>query len=214
MRQLFHHWGLTIVLSSLFVLILAGQAVAGWRSFNEEQRQYRRSEIGFGAYLQTGHFIGSTAENWESEFLQMGVFVALTAFLHQKGSPESKDPDKNRVERPVTPGSPWPARRGGWIKTLYSASLSIAFGLLFVASFWLHAAGSHREYNREQTASGEPPVSLGEFLTTGEFWFQSLQNWQSEFLAIVSMVVLGIFLRQKGSPESKDVATPTWEHDD
>lgn len=157
-------------------------------------------------------------ENWESEFLQMFAYVALTAFLFQKGSLESKDPDKAaKVDRDPREGEngrkvPWPVKKGGLILTLYEYSLSLAFLLLFLISFLLHAIGGAAEYNREQLEHGaQNQLSVIGFIGTSQFWFESLQNWQSEFLAVGSMVVLSIFLRQRWSAESKPVDAPHGE---
>jgi hypothetical protein len=143
-------------------------------------------------------------ENWESEFLQMGMYVMLTTFLYQKGSAESNKLDDSRepARRP-RPDSPWPVRR-----VFYRYSLTIAFFTLFAISIWLHAVGGARRYSEQQLAHSESPVTTLEYLSTSQFWFESFQNWQSEFLAILAMVVLSIFLRQEGSPESKPVDAP------
>jgi hypothetical protein len=137
--------------------------------------------------------------------------VVLTACLFQKGSPESRDPDRDNavdndpeLERD-NPKAPWPVRKGGWVMRIYSHSLSICFAVLFFISIALHAVGGVREYNDEH---GQPTVTTLQFMGTSEFWFQSLQNWQSEFLSLAAMVYLAVYLRQKGSPESKPVATP------
>ncbi len=153
-------------------------------------------------------------ENWESEFLQMFAYVALTAFLFQKGSIESKDPDKTEeVDRDPRKSKnrrnvPWPVKKGGFVLVLYEYSLSLAFLLLFLMAFLLHAVGGAAEYSKEQIEHGQPAVSVLEFIGTSEFWFQSLQNWQSEFLAVLTMVILSIFLRQRWSAESKPVDAP------
>jgi hypothetical protein len=155
-------------------------------------------------------------ENWESEFLQMFVFIMLTVFLYQKGSAESKDPDKEEtVDRdPRTSrdkqDAPWPVRRGGLVLKLYENSLGLTFLLLFLLTFYLHAVGGAGEYNQDKVEHGgnEPPVSTFAYMATSRFWFESLQNWQSEFFSIGLMVVLTIWLRQKGSPESKPVDAP------
>ena len=163
----------------------------------------------------TGHFLEATMENWESEFLQMFFFVILTVFLYQKGSAESKDPEKEEdVDRDPRKArnkkdAPWPVRKGGLILTIYEHSLSLAFLLLFLGSFVLHGVGGARDYNEEQEAHGQAErVSTMQYMATSRFWFESLQNWQSEFLAVGSMVVLTIFLRERGSKESKPVDAP------
>lgn len=161
--------------------------------------------MGLKKYLASAHFLEATAENWESEFLQIFVYVYITAFLFQKGSAESNDPDKPKEKRKITSASPWPVRKGGlWLK-LYSHSLSLAFAVLFLVSFWLHACGSVQLQNEERARLGLKAISLKEHLEASQFWFESFQNWQSEFLAIASMVILSIFLREKDSPESKPV---------
>ncbi|MEJ7623700.1 MAG: DUF6766 family protein [Pyrinomonadaceae bacterium] len=214
MRDVFRNNGLSIALFSLFAFAFCGQYLTGLHEFNEDQAEHGRAQVGYVAYLGEGHFIEATFENWESEFLQMAVYVVFTIFLFQKGSSESKEPGKvERVdvipeESRTDPEAPYPVRKGGWILTLYQNSLSLAFFILFAASFALHAVGGVKEFNLEQAAHGQPAVSLGEFLTGTTFWFQSFQNWQSEFLSIGLMAVLTIYLRQKGSPESKPVDAP------
>jgi hypothetical protein len=202
--------GLSIALCILFVISLAGQAIAGFRHDNQERRAHGQTDQTFGSYLKSPGFLEATAENWESEFLQMGFYVLLTVFLFQKGSAESKDPEgRDEVDREpdaTRKDAPWPVKRGGLALTLYRHSLLIAFTTLFVASFVLHAVGGAGEYNEEQLRHGEPiPVSVVGYMRTSRFWFESLQNWQSEFLAVLSIVVLSIYLRQHGSPESKPV---------
>jgi hypothetical protein len=206
--------GLSLVLCLVFLLFFLGQVVAGHRHYNEEQQQHGQPPATLSEYLTSGQFIEATAENWESEFLQMGAYVLFTVFLYQRGSSESKkigtteavdrDPRLSRNKRNV----PWPVRRGGWILTLYSNSLALAFLALFLISFAAHAVGGVRAFNDEALAHGEMPISTIEYLQTSQFWFESFQNWQSEFLAILMMVVLSVFLRQRGSPESKPVDAP------
>jgi hypothetical protein len=208
---------LSIVLFGLFAIFLMGQSLTGWRTYNAQQEEHREPTVGFGTYLTTGHFVEATFENWESEFLQMASYVLLTIWLIQKGSSESKppggDPEKDADPRsmPDVGRAPGPVRRGGWQLTLYENSLGITLALLFVLSFVLHALGGARDFSAEQVAHGQRPVGTMEFMTTSTFWFQSFQNWQSEFVAVGSIVVLTIFLRQRSSPESKPVAAP---HDD
>ncbi len=215
MRRVFRENGLTIVLVSLFLIFWVGQSVAGHRDHNNEQREHGQPEVGFGSYLKSAHFWEATAENWESEFLQMFGYVILTVFLFQKGSSESKDPNKKEpVDRDPRQSrdkrnAPSPVRRGGFILTLYENSLSLAFLLFFLISIALHAVAGTAEYNQEQSEHGETgKLSVLQYAASSRFWFESFQNWQSEFLAIASMVVLSIFLRQRGSPESKPVDAP------
>jgi hypothetical protein len=216
-RRLWHDHGLSLVLAALFVLTMTGQTIAGWYVHTDEQMQHGEPPISLTSYLATGHFGEATFENWESEFLQMAFYVLLTAWLYQRGSSESKRPDVIELvdldprDSPNQAEAPWPVRAGGLILTLYENSLSLAFAVLFLLSFTFHARTGMQEYNRQHLAHGEPTSTLIEFMTTSQFWFESLQNWQSEFLALAAMVVLSIFLRQRGSPESKPVDAKTWE---
>jgi hypothetical protein len=214
MRKFLRENGLSIVLLLCFLVILFGQSCAGWYEYNDEQAEQREPPIGYGSYLLSDHFWEATTENWESEFFQMGIYVILTAFLFQRGSSESKkldaqnpqdeDPRKHRTDR----NAPWPVRRGGWVLKLYEYSLGLAFVVLFLASFLAHAFSGRRLYNEEQLAVGKDPVGLLDYMASSRFWFESLQNWQSEFLAVASIVLLSIWLRHRGSPESKPVAAP------
>lgn len=208
--------GLSLVFLGLFLAALAGQSLAGWREYNQDQEQHGQPTVGYGAYLAGAHFWEATTENWESEFLQMGFYVVFTAFLFQRGSSESKDPDQEEdVDRDPfasrRPDAPWPVKRKGWVLALYQHSLSLAFLALFLVAFAGHAVSGNREANAERLAHGEPATSVLDYMSSSTFWFQSLQNWQSEFLAVLAMVVLSIFLRQRGSPESKPVDAPHHE---
>jgi hypothetical protein len=209
--------GLSIVVLALFLGTWAGQTATGLVSYNHEQREHGEATVGLAEYLTTGHFIEVTAENWESEFLQMGMFVYLTVLLRQKGSAESKKPygeeevDEDPRDHADDPDAPWPVRKGGPTLWLYKNSLCLAFLALFLVSFFLHAYGGARDYSEEQESHGGSPVSTIAYLGTSRFWFESLQNWQSEFLSIAAMVILSIYLRQQGSPESKPVAHPNWK---
>lgn len=218
MRRLFRNHGLSIVMLGLFFpTFFVGQVITGRNEFNADQRKHGEQTVGFVGYLKTGHFAEATAENWESEFLQMSVYVLATAFLYQRGSAESKDPRKRHrhtASRAVTPDSPWPARRGGWVLRIYEHSLSLAFLLLFLMAFTWHAAGGLKHYNEERRHDGESLVGLHDYLGSSRFWFEAFQNWQSEFLAIGAMVVLSIWLREVNSPESKQVQTPHWENEE
>jgi hypothetical protein len=213
-KHFFRDNGLSLVMFGLFALFLVAQSITGLAVYNDDQREHGEATISFPGYLRTGHFVEATFENWESEYLQMGAYVLFTVFLFQRGSSESKDPDKEEAvdEDPRQAQGrqdvPWPVRYGGPVLRLYEHSLAIAFVLLFLVSLLLHAVGGAREYSQEQLAHGGQAVSTAEFLRTSEFWFQSFQNWQSEFLAVFSIVVLSVFLRQRGSPESKPVAAP------
>ena len=205
--------GLSIVLTALFLIFLVAQSLAGLRYYNQEQQDHGQPTTTYLRYLTTGHFLEAVGENWESEFLQMAMFALLTVFLYQKGSAESNDPDNPDPYRKKTADSPWPVRRGGWVETIYNHSLTIALFALFVGSFTIHLFAGAKEFQQDQVEHGQPPPTIIEYAQTSRFWFESFQNWQSEFLAILAMVVLTIWLRQRGSPESKDPATPHGEHD-
>ncbi len=212
MRRILRDQGLSLTMFGFFFVFLVAQSITGMRAYNQDQRDHGESTISYGRYLRSGHFVEATFENWESEYLQMAAYVFLTACLFQRGSAESSDPDDPEREHPersrFDPDVPWPVRKGGIILAIYSQSLSIVLFLLFLFCFVMHAIGGAREYSQEQIAHGGESVSTFEFIRTAEFWFQSFQNWQSEFLAVFSIVVLSIYLRQKGSPESKPVAAP------
>jgi hypothetical protein len=206
---------LTLVLMTMFLLCLAGQIATGLAEYNSEQAQHGEPVVRTREYLATGHFLEATFENWESEFLQMGVFVLLTTFLIQKGSPESRRP--GGVVEPVDldprdfahdPTAPWPVRRGGWVLRVYEHSLGLVFVLLFLVAWVGHSIGGFAQYAADAAAHGQPRPAFADYLTSARFWFESLQNWQSEFLAIASMVWLAVYLRQRWSPESKPVHAP------
>jgi hypothetical protein len=214
-RRFVREHSLSIVTLTAFAAIwLGGQAWAGHRTYNDEQRAHGEPTVGFGEYVTSAHFGEATFENWESEFLQMGVYVALTAWLVQRGSAESRplegDPtlDEDPRDHRGDPDAPWPVRRGGWVLHVYEHSLGIALLGLFVVAFTAHLVTGAREFNAEQVAHGEPQVSTIGYLFRSQFWFESLQNWQSEFLAVGVLVILSVYLRQRGSPESKPVHEP------
>ena len=214
MRRFLRENDLTLVMFGLFIACLIGQGVAGFRVYNQEQMIQAQVTVGPGAYLQTGHFIEAIFENWESEFLQMGALVLLTVFLFQKGSAVAKGPDEADEVDAGSKGHadvPWPVRRGGFALQLYENSLTLALFGLFLISFVLHAAGGARAVSAERAWRGEEAVSIFTYLGTARFWFESLQNWQSEFLSVGVLVVLSIFLRQRGSPESKLIDPPYHE---
>jgi hypothetical protein len=217
LRGIWHHHGLSIVLFALFAMTMAGQTWAGWYAYNSDRQNHGEPQVSLTQYLGTGHFGEATFENWESEFLQMAFYVLLTVFLFQIGSSESKRPDVLEMvdldprDSPNKDKAPWPVRRGGLVLALYENSLSIAFALLFVAAFTLHAVTGVAEFNEERAAHGEPPATVLEYAGSSQFWFESFQNWQSEFLSLAAMVTFSIFLRQRGSPESKPVDSPTWD---
>jgi hypothetical protein len=211
MRQKLRDNSLSLVMFGLFVLFLLGHSLMGYSQFNAAQLAHQQSPIHYPAYLLSGHFWATVFENWESEFLQMAAYVILTVFLVQRGSAESKDPDTGEEvdEDPRhhqhDPHAPGPVRRGGLALKLYTHSLSMALGVLFLLSLLGHAVSGTAHYNDEQRTHGQPAVSVLQYVGTSRFWFESFQNWQSEFLAVGTLVVLSIWLREHGSPESKPV---------
>lgn len=213
MKRFLYENSLSIVLFGLFLLCLIGQVLTGQRSYNQDLESHGMAALSWPAYLTSGHFIEATFENWESEFLQMWALVLLTIFLRQKGSADSKKLHGAEAVDAV-PGTkrsknaPGPVKHGGWFLKIYQHSLSLALLALFIVAFCLHAAGGAREFSQEQVWHGEKPVSVLQFVGTTRFWFESFQNWQSEFLSVGALTVLAIFLRQKGSPQSKPVDAP------
>jgi hypothetical protein len=214
MKRFLRKNGLSLVVVGLFFLFLVGQAATGYYDYNSEQQIHRRPWVNFADYLYSPHFLEAVFENWESEFLQMAAYVVLTVFLFQKGSAESKDPDKKeRAAKGARryredPKAPAPVRAGGWKLKLYEHSLSLALFGLFLLSWLGHAMAGVAHYNEEQREHGEATISLAGYISSARFWFESFQNWQSEFLAVAAIVILSIWLREKGSPESKPVPAP------
>jgi len=213
MRRVLRDNALSITMFAIFLVTWVGMSIAGYLNGNSDNAAHHQPHESYARYVGSGAFAEATFENWESEFLQLAGYVLFTAFLVQRGSPESKRPsgvpsDADPREHRDEPDVPWPVRRGGFALLVYEHSLTLALGSLFLLSFVGHALGGHVEYNQQQLEHGEQPVSLWGFVTSSAFWFQSLQNWQSEFLAVGALAVLGIFLRERGSPESKPVAAP------
>lgn len=206
---------LSLVFFSLFLITLVGQALTGWKEYNTEQEDEGAQTVSLTRYLTTPHFAEATFENWESEFLQMALYVVLSMFLYQKGSSESKDPEKEEeVDREPDPrkkDAPWPVKKGGFTLLLYKNSLSIALFILFFASFYGHFRSSLKEFNHEQLLKQLPQETTAAYFFHSKFWFESFQNWQSEFLSVLTIVVLSVFLRQKHSPQSKPVDAPDSE---
>ena len=215
MRTFFRNNGLAIVFFVLFLITIVGQLFTGFCEYNKERREQGQAPVTMLSYPSSGHFLQSTCENWESEFLQMALFVLLTISLKQKGSSESKKLDEpEEVDREPSAkrkGAPWPVKKGGWVLAIYKNSLTIALLLLFLISFILHLHGSLKDENEQLLRKGIPPESLGQYMGDSRFWFESFQNWQSEFLSVFAIVTLSIFLRQKGSPQSKPVDVPDSE---
>ncbi len=203
--------GLTLALLAAFAVAFVGQIFSGLGEYNQEQRDHGLAPVTLAAYLGTGHMWEATFENWESEFLQMAVFIMLTVVLVQRGSPESRRPgaieesDADPRRFAHLPDVPWPVRRGGLWLRLYEYSLGLALTLLFVLSWGGHAVAGWRAYDADERLAGRASPTIADFLSSSRFWFESMQNWQSEFLSIAVMVWLSVYLRHRGSPESKPV---------
>lgn len=195
---------LSLVILSFFAFSFLGQCLAGWKVYNQERQQRHQAPLGLFGYLHTSHFGEATFENWESEFLQMALFVGLTSVLTQKGSAESNDPEEPPQEYPLRPDSPWAAKYGGWVRWIYSRSLTLALTGLFLFSFSLHLVQGAGAYSEEIGRT----VTPSEYFFQPRFWFESMQNWQSEFLSVAALSLLSIWLRQENSPESKPVNKP------
>jgi hypothetical protein len=201
MRTIFRDNGLTIALVAMFLFSALGMIWSGHSAYNEELREHGSAAIGLLAYLKSGDFLSALFENWESEFLQMSAYVMLTAMLFQRGSAESRDPDD--PDRPDDELPRATRSRNPFLSWLYSYSLGIALAVLFVISFALHWCASLAAANEEALRHGGEIQSLASYLFDAKLWFESFQNWQSEFMSTAVLVVLSIFLRHKGSPESK-----------
>ena len=209
MRRFLRDNGLTLVLLAIFLVTLIGQAVTGWLVWRGEMARHGAALPGFLAYLSGAHFLSSLFENWESEFLQMSGYVMLTAVLYQRGSAESKDPDRPAaVDAPPDPQAPPLLRKGAALRWLYAHSLGLALASLFVFSFIGHWLASAETAGIQAALHGEAAKTRFEYLGQPELWFESFQNWQSEFFSTAALVVMSIFLRQQGSPESKPVNAP------
>ncbi|MEJ7626859.1 MAG: DUF6766 family protein [Ferruginibacter sp.] len=203
--------GLSIAFLILTFISIGGQIFTGFQLYKEFLEEHGRETVFLLQYLGTGHFIQATFENWESEFLQMGLFVWFTVFLRQKGSSESKKlTGKEEVDREPKKraGAPWPVKKGGIILSLYKHSLTLSLFLLFIISFCLHWYGSNKDYNEINIAEGKNTESMITYLGNSRLWFESFQNWQSEFLSVFAIIFLSIYLREKGSPQSKPVDAP------
>lgn len=209
--------GLSLVAFGLFAATLVGLVLTGAAHASSERRDHGQPPVTVGEYVRSGGFVEALTENWESEFLQMGIFVLLTAKLYQVGSAESKhleSPEETDADPRATrddPEAPWPVRAGGVALAVYRHSLSLALLLLFAASFALHAVGGARDYSEEARLHGGAAVTALQYVATSRFWFESFQNWQSEFLSVGVLVLLSIWLREQGSTQSKPVAAPSRE---
>lgn len=206
---------LSIFFAVIFLLALFGQSIAGLIQFNEEQLEHGAEVVTWAQFVTSSDFVVDVAENWQSEYLQFFLFIFATIWLVQDGSPESKKPghegigsdEQQKVGRYAAPDSPKWAKATGWRQVVYSNSLLITMGAIFVLSWLVQGIAGHTVHNQEQAQHGQQPLTLAEYLLSADFWNRTLQNWQSEFLAVGSMVALSIVLRQRGSSESKPVGT-------
>lgn len=197
--------GLSLFFLVVFVLALAGQSFAGLGAYNDDQLGSGGYPVSWGAYVTSADFVVDVAENWQSEYLQFLLFIVVTVWLVQRGSPESKA--ENSGDQ-VGPGSPRWARAGGLRNMLFANSLGLVMGVAFILSWYAQSVAGTAAYNRGQLSRLQDPVTWPEYVASPDFWDRTLQNWQSEFLAVASMVLLAIFLRERGSPQSKKVGDP------
>jgi hypothetical protein len=215
-RTFLRHNGLSLFFGALFLASLLGQAIAGWHQFNDIQVAEGLGRLSFGHYVTSADFAVDVAENWQSEFLQFWLYLTATVWLLQRGSPESKELDKSGREsdqdqlvgKHAKPNSPAWAKAGGWRTRVYSSSLAIVMGTIFLLSWLAQSVGGWAAFNEDRLRQLQDPIGYGAYLANADFWSRSLQNWQSEFLAVGSMAVLAIYLRQRGSSQSKPVGEP------
>jgi hypothetical protein len=216
MRTFLRHNGLSLAFLLLFVGALALQAIAGHADFNEDQDRHGDARISLGRYVTSSEFGTAVMENWQSEYLQFTLFILLTVWLLQRGSPESKklgeagrgSDEEQRVGEHADDSSPRWAKLGGVRRTLFENSLLIVMLVIWIGSWLAQSVTGVTEYNTERLDHHQNAVSWAEYLTRPDFWEKTLQNWQSEFLAVGSMAILAVYLRQRGSPESKPVGAP------
>ncbi|WP_229072891.1 DUF6766 family protein [Actinoplanes sp. DH11] len=215
MKRFLRENSLGLVFGLLFLVVLVGQAFAGHADYNQQQLAAGMEPVPMGRYLTSASFAVDVAENWQSEYLQFFLYIFLTVWLVQKGSPESKElgsegrgSDKEqKVGAFATDASPRWARLGGLRGTLFANSLGLVMGTLFLLSWLTQSIAGVAAFNEEQLRDLQEPVTWARYLTEPDFWNRTLQNWQSELLAVASMVILSIYLRQRGSPESKPVGS-------
>jgi hypothetical protein len=216
MRAFFKHNSLSLVFLALFLAALVLQAFAGHADFNEDQLRHDNPTISLGRYVISSEFGVAVLENWQSEYLQFTLFILATVWLLQRGSPESKQVDKagRESDKDQLVGEHARADSPGWAKvadlrrTLYENSLLIVMAAIWLASWFAQSITGVNEYNAERLDHHQLPVSWGDYLGRPDFWEKTLQNWQSEFLAVGSMAILAVYLRQRGSSESKPVGAP------
>ena len=202
---------LSIVLLALFVASIGGAVWGGWLHQSETLAAHHRAGVGLWAYIGSATFIDGLAVNWQAAILQLASLVVFSSFLYQRGSPHSRKPDRRKPKRRRAHGY---GHVPGWVRR---NSLFIAFALLFVASFGIHAVSGAAAANSERALMSEPPVTFGDYLVSSKFWWQNFQTWQAEYLVIALYLVLSVCLRQKGSAESKPEDAPdaeTGEHNE
>jgi len=210
---------LSLFFFTLFALALLGQSLAGFLRSNEELAQHGMPQEGYLSFVFSSDFIVDVAENWQSEFLQFLLFIAATVWLVQRGSPESKKPgdegvgtdEDQKVGPYAPPDAPSWAKASGWRRVVYENSLVIVMGAIFALSWLMQSLAGTVVMNQENAEHGEAPVTWVQYLGSPEFWDRTLQNWQSEFLAVGTMVAFSIFLRQRSSAEAKPVGAPHTE---
>ena len=216
MRTVIRHNSLGLFFGVIFIVSLVGQALVGWHLFNSEQLAERLGRVPVHQYVTSADFAVDVAENWQSEFLQFWLYLTATIWLLQKGSPESKELDKagresdkdQKIGRYAQADSPRWAKTGGWRTRVYSASLAIVMGLIFLLSWLAQSIAGWATFNETRLQRLQDPITWHSYLVNPEFWSRTLQNWQSEFLAVGSLAVLAIYLRQRGSSQSKPVGEP------
>src|SRR5215211_4349424 len=216
MRRWVVEQSLSLFFLALFLVSVVGQSIAGLLEYNDHQLQHDEGTVSYLRYVSSSDFGADMLENWQSEWLQFWVFALATVWLIQKGSNESKKPEEagletdeqQRVGPHAAQDSPRWAKVKDWRLTLFSNSFFIVMGLIFVATWAAQSFASWSVFNDEQQGHDAPTISWLSYLGSGDFWDRSLQNWQSEFLAVGTMAVLTIYLRQRGSPESKPVGAP------
>lgn len=210
---------LSILFLTLFMVALVGQSIAGFLENNDRLTQHGQSRVAFLQFVTSSDFVVDVAENWQSEFLQFFLFIAATIWLVQRGSPESKKPgdegpgtdQEQRVGEYAEDDSPEWAKRRGLPQVLLANSLLLVMGAIFVLSWLAQSLAGVVVYNSENTEHAQAAIGWVEYLGTPDFWNRTLQNWQSEFLAVGAMIAFSIFLRQRGSSESKPLGSPHYE---
>ncbi len=216
MRAFVRNNGLSLFFGVIFLASLIGQALAGWQQFNAIQVAEGLGRVSLPHYVTSADFAVDVAENWQSEFLQFWLYLTATVWLLQQGSPESKELDKagresdkdQKVGTYADPDSPPWAKAGGWRTGVYSSSLAIVMGTIFLLSWLAQSIGGWAAFNEDRLRQLQDPIGYTSYLGNADFWARTLQNWQSEFLAVGTMAVLAIYLRQRGSSQSKPVGEP------